>query len=277
MTVPASVVMGAGLRGVYLYEIDPTTGYVKPGTMAAPYAGLHVQGARVVNINDPEPRKVTHVGEDRALGLTVLPATEFVSGELRTSKRNRTLDAILTGTAEITLGEMKLFGVGTDKRGYEPQVVLWAYSTTQDSDEASAASGTQLWDGLLMPKAMLVVREPNKDDNALEMAYSLNPYPVTRYPWGKAFAIATEKYLQAAALTSISAGKPRILSAVGDGTTAILAFPTGVVANSTAKISVFINGVLTTTNLTAATDKITFTTGSEPETTDLINVVLEQV
>jgi hypothetical protein len=269
--------MGAGLRGVYLYEIDTPTGYIKPGTMAAPYAGYHVQGGRVITINDPEPRRVTHLGDDRPLGLTVLPATEFVSGELRTSKRNRIIDEILTGINEITLGEMKLFGVGTDQRGEEPQVCLWAYSTSQDADEDSAASGQKLWDGLLIPKATLILRESSHDDNALEMAYNLNPYAVTAYPWGLGFIAGTEGYLQAAALTSISVGKPRILGAVGDGSTAILTFPAGIVAVSTTKISVFVNGVLVTANITKAVGSITWGAGFEPETTDTINVVLEQV
>jgi hypothetical protein len=275
MTVPASVVMGAGLQGVHIYEIDPATGRVKLGTMAAPYAGVHVQGARVINVNDPEPRRITHLGDNRALGLTVLPATEFVSGELRTGKRNRTVDEILSGINEITVGETKLYGVGTDRRGFESQVCLVGYSNSQDADEASAALGEALWDSLIVPKARLLVREANKDDNAIEMAYVINPYPVTRYPWGVAFAMNAEGYLQAAALTATSVGVLRFITAIGNATADDLVFPTGITAVSTDKVSVFVNDVLVTAGITKAVGQVSWT--SAPAITDKIMIVVESL
>jgi hypothetical protein len=275
MTVPASVVMGAGLQGVHIYEIDPATAKVKEGTMAAPYSGLHVQGARVINVTDPEPRRITHVGDNRALGLTVLPATEFVSGELRTGKRNRIIDEVLSGINEITVGEAKFFGVGTDRRGFESQVCLIGYSNSQDADEDSANAGEALWDSLVIPKARLLVREGNKDDNALEMAYTINPYPVTRYPWGVQFDMANEGYKQAAALTATSIGVLRLITAVGNAIATAITFPSDIEAVATSKISVFVNDVLVTSGITKAVSSVTWTTA--PATSDHIMIAVESL
>lgn len=279
MTVPASVVMGAGLRAVRLYELDTASQLLKPGTMAVPYGGVHLQGAHVLNINDPEPRRITHLGEDRPLGLTILPATEFVSGELRSAKRNLTVDALVSGTAVVETGEIPLFGIGTDRRGYESQVCVLAYSVSQDADEDSAAAGQQLWDILILPKAKIIQRQGNRDDNAIEMPYTLSPFPTTKYPWGMSFSMSVEKYKTAAALSGVTVGLPLFLSAIGDNTTAKLTFPTGTVAIDDVKVAVFVNGVQNSASVDfdVATDlqSLTFVTASIPATTDIVNVVME--
>jgi hypothetical protein len=267
--------MGAGLQGVYLYEIDAATGKIKNGTMAAPYAGVHVQNARVITVNDPEPRRITHLGDNRATGVTVLPAQEFVTGELRTGVRNREVDEILAGINEITVGEAKYYGVGTDRRGFENQVCLIGYSNSQDADEDSANAGDALWDSLIIPKARLLVREPSKDDNALEMAYTINPYPVTKYPWGVSFAMNTEGYKSAAALTAISKGVLRLITAIGNASATSLTFPTGIEAVSTDKISVFVEGVLVSAGITKAVGGVTWSTA--PAATDDIVIVVESL
>jgi hypothetical protein len=275
MAVPASVVMGAGLQSVYIYKIDPATGYIQLGTMAAPYAGYHVQGARVLTVNDPEARRITHVGDNRALGLTILPAIEFMSGELRTGKRNRIVDAVLAGINEITVGEAKFYGVGTDKRGQEAQVCLIACGNSQEADEGTATSGTKAWDSLILPKAQLMVREGSHDENALEMAYNIAPFTVTAYPWRMAFSASTEGYVQAAALTGISAGIPRLITAVGNATATKVTFPTGIVAVSIDKVVVFNKGTEVTTGITVTTADVTWQ--AAPATTDEFVILVESL
>jgi hypothetical protein len=275
MAVPASVVMGAGLQGVHIYKIDPATGRVQNGTMAAPYAGVHVQGARLININDPEPRRIAHPGDNRALGATILPSLEFVSGELRTGKRNRLVDTVLTGTNVVTVGETKFFGVATDRRGFEAQVCLIGYGNSQDADEASANRGETLWDTIVVPKAQLVVREGNKDDNALEMVYTVNPMPVTRYPWGVTFDMDTEGYREAAALSAISKGVLRLITAIGNGSATAITFPTEIEAVHVDKISVFVDDMLVTSGITKAVTGVTWTVA--PANTADIMIVVESL
>ncbi len=265
MTTPASVVTGAGLRGVYIYPLD-ANGLIASPTTVTMYRGVHVQGARIINLTDPAPRRIDHVGEDRAFALTMLPPNTFLTGQMQVGKRNRIVDALLTGQAEATIGEGKWWGVGTDMRGFEKQVCLLGYSTTQEADEDGANLGTQAWDITLIPKCKLFQLENNRDENALNINYDLAPYPVTHYPWGTAFSVATEKYKQATMLTGILAGKLVLCAFSGDGATLIFNFPTGVIALSAAKVTVVLKstGAIISANMTATTTGITFDSGHAP-------------
>lgn len=271
MTVPASIVTGAGLRAAYLYELDSTGQPIASSTTL--YGGVLMQGAKVLTHSEAQPTRVPHIGDDRFLGYTQLPAREGSTAELRTGKKNLTLDALLRGQAVITVGESLFHGLATDKVGNEIQAAVLAYQSAEERDDTSANAGALRWSSLLIPRAQLSPQQGSFDDNAFESIYTITPQPVTKYPWGVAFAIGTEKYTVAEMLSGVHEGKPRLLAAKGDGTVTAFNFPTGVVAFSTSKIAVYKNGVVVSSGVTKAVGSVTFTVA--PLTTDRIDVVLE--
>jgi len=275
MTVPVSIVTGAGLRAALVYELDTTTGQPK-ATSTTLYAGVLMQGAKVLTNTEPAPTRVPHIGEDRFLGFTLLPPKEGMTGEVRTGKKNLDIDALLRGQAVVTVGESKFSGIGTSQAGSEIQVALLAYQVAQDRDDASSTQGVGRYSSMLIPNARLNPKIGSFDDNAYESAYDVTPNAVSKYPWGVAFALATEKFLTAQALDGVHEGKPRLLCAIGDATPVTLyTFPTGIVAVSTSKIAVFKNGVLVSSGITKTINDITFTTGLGA--TDRVDILLEHL
>lgn len=273
MTVPASIVTGAGLRAAYLYELD-STGQPKATSSTTMYAGVLMQGAKVLTKSEAQPTRVPHVGDDRFLGYTQLPAREGGTAELRTGKKNLALDALLRGQAVITVGESLFHGLGTNLVGNEIQAAVLAYQSAEDRDDSSANAGALRWSSLLIPRAQLSPQEGSFDDNAFESIYTITPQPVTKYPWGVSFAVGTEKYTVAEMLSGIHEGKPRLLCAIGHATpVTVYSFPTGVTAFSTSKVAVYKNGVLMSSGVTITVTGVTFTVGLGA--TDRVDIVLE--
>jgi len=257
MSTPSTIRSGVGFRHCQVFGLD-SNGY-PAATSTTAYEGLHVSGVKALTINDPEPRQITHAGDDRVIALDVLPPQEAVTGELKVAKVNDAVDALLTGQLSFTVGEAKLFGIGTNERGNEVQVGLLAYRQTLDTDPDSANFGARRWEFRLMPKVILVPREGSLDENPEERVYGVYPQFVTKHLWGESFADGTEGFVQAQMLRGISEYKPNLVAFQGDGTTVEFPFPTDDQAASTDKITVWVDGVEQTSGITKATDKITFT------------------
>jgi len=68
-----------GTRAGVVYELDQTTGRIKATSSTVPYYGI-VTRAKGLNLNITEPRKITAVGQDRALQIDWLPALEAMEG-----------------------------------------------------------------------------------------------------------------------------------------------------------------------------------------------------
>jgi len=270
MTTPSGIRSGVGFRHVQVLAIASDD--YPAATAATVYEGVQISGAKSLTLNDPEPRNIVHAGDDYVFALDVLPPTEPVTGELRTGKVNDTVDALLTGQSSVTIGEAKFFGVGTDKRGQEAQVILLAYRQALETDPASAYYGSRRWEFRLLPKCILTPREGSLDENAEERLYTVTPQFVTEYPWGVAFTTATEGFVRAQALRGVSEFKPRLVAFKGNNSAATFAFNTSLPAASTAKITVWVDGTVkaATTDYTPLTTAVVFTTAP---TTDA-NIVM---
>jgi len=246
-------------------------GYPASTTTVA-YEGHTISGVKALTMNDPAPRQIVHQGDDSVFALDVLPPTEPVTGEMRVGKVNDTVDAILGDENAVTVGEATFFGIGTDKRGDENQVVMLAYRQTLDTDPSSAYFGSRRWESRLFPKAILVSRDGSFDENPEERIYTVTPQFVTKYPWGVTFAAGTEGYTRAQVLRGMTEYKPKLVAFNGDGSATTMALPTTHPAASTAKIAVWVDGTLKalTTDYTVLTTAVTFVTAP---TTDA-NVVV---
>ncbi len=259
MTAPTGVRSGVGFRHAVLFALNSagTPAATAPATTA--YAGVHLSGAKVLTINDPEPRRISHVGDDSLITIDMLPPVEGISGELRTGKLDDAVDALLTGQIAFTVGEAKLFGVGTDKRGYEAQVGMLAYRQAQDTSPTSATFGQRVWDFRIMPKVVLFTRESGYADTPEEHVYTVVPMKCGAHLWGTAFAVGTEGFTQGQILRGVTNGKPKIVSWLADGTEDEFLFPVTEPATGTGTIVVWKNGTIVSTGMTPTTTKLTFT------------------
>ena len=273
MTAPSVIRSGVGLRYVQVLATDANGYPSTTGTAAGAYEGVTLSGARTLTITDPEPQQIVHRGDDRIFALDVLPPTEPMVGELSVSKANDTVDAVLTPNKSIAVGEAKLFGLGTNRRGDENQVIMLAYRQTLDTDPASATFGIRRWEFRLFPLTYVIPREGSLDENPEARPYTVRPMFVTKYPWGVAFATATEGFTQAQGLRGVSVYKPKLIAFNGNASAATFAFPATEPAADTGKVAVWVAGVVTTPSTVTTTN---FTLAATP-TTDAKVVVFYEV
>lgn len=268
MAAPTGTRSGVGFRNCVLFALNAAGLPNATGAAAAVYEGVRITGNKSLTINDPEPRRIFHTGDDSILSVDVLPPNEAMTGELHLGKKSDALDALITGQLAFTVGEAKMFGIGTDKRGDEAQVGLLAYRQAQDTDPESSTFGMRTWDFMIMPKVQLVSRESGFGDQPEDKVYTVIPAKVNTHLWGTAFALGTEGFLTGQIVRGVSWKKPKLVAWKGDGNVTALNFPVEAQAVNTDKISVWVNGVLATTGVTKAVSGLTFATA--PATTDLV-------
>lgn len=254
MTAPNTTRSGVGFRHCTIFALD-TNGYPK-ATSTTVYEGVVPGGVKRLTINDPEPRQINHTGDNCIFAVDSLPPTEAITGELAVGKINDTLDAVITGQLSFTVGEAKLFGVGTDKRGFEQQVGMLAYRQTLDT--TPGAQQLRRWELRIFPVLLAIPRENTWDENPEERIYTLRPQVATKHLWGTAFAGDTEGFTEAQVVRGITEYKPKLVAFKGDGSTTVFNFPATAQAVSTGKIIVWVNGVEQTSGITKATTGVTF-------------------
>jgi hypothetical protein len=261
MAAPSGIRSGVGFRHCQILEIAADDYPAASDTNA--YSGVTISGVRALTITDPEPRNITHQGDDTVFALDVLPPTEPVTGEMRTGKTNDAVDAITAGINQVTIGEAVFFGIGTDQRGNEAQVIMLAYRQTLETDPDNANFGSRRWDFRIFPKVILTTREGSYDENPEERLYTVTPQFVTQYPWGTSFTSATEGFCRAQIIRGGSQYQPKLIAFQGDASQETFAFPTAFPAITTAKIDgVWVDGTVQeeTTDYTTTTTTIIFTT-----------------
>lgn len=271
MATPSGISSGVGFRWLQVFALD-ANGIINATSTTSMYTGLQVSGARAMTINDPEPIQIIHIGDDRPYALDVLPPKEPITGEVRVTKQNDVLDAVLTANKQVTLGDMKMFPIGTDRRGDENQVCILAYRQGEETDPASGNFGARDWQLRLFPRSFLIPREGSFDDNPEERPYTFRPQFATKYPWGVPFSTTTEGGLMSQGFRGVAEHKPFIGAYVTDNTQT--SFTIDPPATGTAKISVFLvnssgTGAVSTPT-TVATNSLIYTTA--PTTGKLVIV-----
>jgi hypothetical protein len=261
MTAPTTTRSGSGFRHCQVLALN-AAGYPNTTDTNA-YSGVTLEGAKTLTINDPEPKQIAHTGDDGVFALDTLPPTEPISGEIHSGKINDALDAILTPDKSFTIGEAKLFPIGSNNRGLENQVAVIAYRQTKATGVGAADSGSRRWEFKVFPKATLVPREPGYTADPEDKTYTFRPDYVAKHLWGLALSAATEGCTLVQGFRGISAGRPYITSFQGNNTLKVFVLPTSPAPNDATKIAVWVDGVLQTT-CTATITSLTF--GTTPGT-----------
>lgn len=248
MAAESGKMLAVGLRHVQLFELNDD-GYPN-ATSTSAYEGNQMVGAKAFDVSVPGANLISHKGDDRVLQVDLLPPGEQVSATLRTSRNDFDVYAILTGTTEVTLGEAKMIGVGTDQQGFEPQVGLMCYQQALDD------SGERCWRAFLFPRARIFPQPGGMSETPPEHSFTVAPQVVSKHLWGLAFASGTEGFTTAQMLELHCEGKPKIAAFKTDGVETEYSLPVN--AKSTDKIKVYKDGVDITSSLGAiAVDKVT--------------------
>lgn len=247
---------GVGLRRAVVFELNASGLPNASGTTA--YEGLEVVGPRAWTLTNPEPRKITHLGNDRPLAVDYLPPNEAMSAELRLAANDIPLQATLTGVENFNVGEGSLMAWNTDQQGSEPDIGLLLFQQSLDT-----STKLRHYRFHIIPSGRAYPAPANMDENAAEHTYTVAPNPTTKHLWGTALASGTEGATEAAAIEGMTKGRPNIVAFKGDAATVAFLFPTAkpAIATITAKIAVWVDGVLKTgggVDYTEATTGITF-------------------
>ena len=261
MTAPSVRTSGSGFRYATIYALD-ANGY-PAATSTTVYEGVQAEGAKTLELNEPEPRIINISGDDRLYAMDALPALEGMNGTLTIARTNMALEAITRAVTNFTVGEAKgLVGGITDKSGSEPQCGLMAYR------QALTETGARVYESVVMPRALLFARHSGYNENAAEYSFSIVPQLVTKHIWGTALALNTEGATQAQVIRFVTQYKPYIVAWKGDNVVTKFMFATARQAVSTDKIhGVWVNGVKDAA-ATLATDGVTPT--SKPGVGDMV-------
>lgn len=266
MTAPTEKTLNVGLRYASLFELNASN--LPKATSTSAYEGLQFKGSTAFEMNFPDARKLTGLGEDGITQVVYMPPQEGADGRLNVEGSDPAIIALLDGIVVRTVGEMTVLGAGTNRQGFEPSVGMLLYQMAVGLD-----TGKQYWHAYLLPSAR-VIQKPNamqSEKNAT--TYQVAPNRVTKHLWGESMTIANDGYLSTQMVRLWSNSPPRITAFLGDGTATEFNFPANYPAVSTDGIKVWKNGTEVTSGLTKALTKITFSVA--PANNDLIVVLRE--
>jgi hypothetical protein len=175
-----------GTRAGVVYELDQTTGRIKATSSTVPYYGI-VTRAKGLNLNITEPRKITAVGQDRALQIDWLPALEAMDAELTVEMTELDLAAAVSGVKveSIASTAAKLMPVLSSQQGNEPQMACWYLR------QAENLAGLRRWESYVFSAAKMIYMPSAMTADKSDIRYKIAPAISTRKIWGEAWSDAT--------------------------------------------------------------------------------------
>jgi hypothetical protein len=242
---------GVGFRHGQIMVRD-ADGYPLAASATIPYYGLFIETGKQLTVNDPDFRKITHVGADTVVQYDTLPPNEAASAELQVSGSDFDLDAALTGLVVHAMGESKRILINTDRKGYEKDVMFLAYQ--------QSTVGGRRWRYFVMPSGVIAPRAIGFDDNPEVRTYPVTPHYVTYNEFGVPFTVLATGAQRAQFASGVSAGQPTWCAFLGNGTLTDFSFDTAMPAINNTCITVTIDGAVVSTGITYTTLKVTFTT-----------------
>lgn len=230
-----------------------STGYPNATSPTTPYEGTQFVSADALDLNVPDPRQINHPGDDRLAATDYLPSLEAVTGTLTASRYDLDLNALLTGVTVVDIGEMDSMSWFTDQQGSEPSVGLFFYQQA-----LAGSTKARNWRSILIPSARCIPKPGSMNANQNSLQYTISVNPTQAQLWGTALSVVTNGATEHGFVEFHSEKKPWLAAWLANGTATQFSFSANHQAYSTAKISVWDNGLDVTGTVTLATDKITF-------------------
>jgi len=256
--------LSAGFQRAVIFALDANGYPAATGSQA--YEGLDIIGANLFNMNTPDVTKVPHTGQDRILATQFFPPKEGVTAQLTMDGSSTELIALLTGVKEYALAEKTFVSWMTDQQGNEPDVGLLLVQAALD---ASSKLGQRHF--FVVPSGRAVPKPGSFDENAYKTIIDVALNPTTKHIWGEALTTGVEGAGETAFDEGDAAKRPNLVAFKGNNSTTIFLLPTSKPATSTAKMKVWVDGVVASPTL--AVDKITFSPA--PGTGEMIVLLYE--
>lgn len=269
MTAPNTTFSGVGARQARAFALNAAG--LPNATATTAYEGWLLGGLKALNVTDPEPRVINHTGDDGVFAIDSLPAQEAMGGDFMTGKVDLDFEAYIRTQKVITVGEKKGIAIGTDKRGFEPQVALTFFR--QALDTTQGAVQLQRWEMKIFPLCKVIAIEGGFSETPQETKYVIRPMFTGKHIWGTALSETDDGAIRAQELKWVTVYKPKVIAFLADGVEDAFLFPTAYPNAAAAKADVWVNGVKKTTGITITTTSITF--DPVPAEDDLIVVFYE--
>jgi len=252
------ITTGIGLRHVRVAQRD-SDGTIKVPTgqaTATAYAGRQISGANALTITIPEPQRVPARGDDRVYKTFLLPPTEGVTGELRTSKSDFPVIELLEGTSIYGSGDVRKVGRATDKQGEEQDIIIWGMREAINSDPDSANFGETCWVTYILLCAKATVLPPTMEQDAVgETRYIITANDTTVDECGVTFTEALNGFTKAPYIEIHTQNKFWMEAWKGDGTETVFNMTKTPVSGS---VYVWVDGEPTSVTVDEANKTITF-------------------
>lgn len=258
----------SGTRLAIFYELNQVTGRIAAPKTATPdpYYGLVLYGPKGLTLNITEPRKITHVGQDRPLQIDWLPATEAMDAELSVSATELNIETEVMGVKTETIGTAKLMPLQSSQMGFEPQLGAWF------TRQAENVSGLRRWESYIFSAAKVIFMPSAFNDSTEDQRYKIAPAVSSRKLWGDSWTSGVNGATTAQMGQFASENYPYLCAWQSTDTDVAYPFDTDKPALTTGSVlGVWINDVLSpSSNYTVATTGITFTTapGLDTDSTD---------
>ena len=260
MTAPSLKYVGAGFRHGQILVLGSDGYPIAASTKTEVYEGLAIERGRELTVTPPDPRTIAHKGDDVVFAIQHLPPDTAVMMAYKTGIDDMALEAALNGTIVTTVGEINILPQLTDRQGRENQVCIIGQQMGQPAGKGAVDAGVAGWRQIIVPMAKMIAKPTGmaEANNPYEKNFTVVPTMVSKMPWGRALAEGTDGCLSAFQLQANSFYPMWWANFKGSGAATVFTFNTLYQAVSTSKMAVFVNGVLTTSGVTKATDKITF-------------------
>jgi hypothetical protein len=275
-TVASGSQLAVGARRTAIYTLN-ASGYPDASSPTSAYAGIEANGFKSMGLTIPEPRRITHVGEDRVLQADFLPPTDAASAEIRVAPSDMALISALTGASDVTFGTSHYVVHATDEQGEEPTVGILSYQQSLDT-----SSGARRYRWIVIPKARAIPMPPGMGDAPEDYRYAISPSVTSQHLWGAALVTGTDGASSCQFVEGMSVGRPNLVAFKGNGSATAFDLPAGfeIVANDsvyTNSVKVWVDGVLKTGGGTdyTVTDNNTITMTAAPASGAILTIWYE--
>lgn len=255
MTATSGIQYGSGFRYGLAFALN-ANGRIAGNSATIPYQGIPFTGAKAWNLTIPKQRRINHLNADRVGAADFLPPTEAASATLSVSADNQVIDAILMANKQTTTITGEASGIAdlTSNQGFEPIIALWLYQQSLDY-----SSRLRRWRSFAVPRAKAITMPSGYADREVDASYDVLMTPSNFDIFGRLMTVTDYGATDAQLFRYMTEGIPAIGAWIGDGATLVFTFPVGQTpAKSTAKVAVFVNGVLTSVGITVTTTSVTF-------------------
>lgn len=240
------VTSGSGIRRGIVWMLN-SDGLPRTGDASANL----IQGSLVEKISsmtttDPEPRRINHLGADRAYAQDSLPSQEVGTFQINMGATNLKLATQVEGTKVKTIaGRVVAAGGNTNKKGNEPQIGFAAFRQSLDTEEGSATFGQlRQWEMRIYGSARVVSQSPSFEGEATDNIYSATPTPVRKTPWNEYFSEDEWGFTESEYVKMNFDYQPIFCFGKGDGT--LTAFNLPFAPKTSSHLLVWTNGTLQT-------------------------------